>query len=310
MNVRYILKNLSRLCKNFGLRAMIEIELIPPLIRRDVHGRMEVTHVKRLSYMKRLLRHVIEEHRNEEIPCIAIDDNMCIYICWLQGEEMMPLIVKACYRSVLRHANGRKVYLITMENYKDFVSIPHFIEDRVTGKKISFTFFSDIIRNALLYQRGGIWRDATIYLTQDLHIGKLPFFSIRRNERWDYANISRQRWTSYFMAGVKGNPLNHFVLGGLIAYWAKKEIILDYFLMDYIICLGYENIPAITQMIDNLPYTNGKVFYLSGHLTQDRNSGDVLDVLRHTHIHKLTYKGLDGRYPTNSTYNGIIKNLF
>ena len=30
MNVRYILKNLSRLCKNFGLRAMIEIELIPP----------------------------------------------------------------------------------------------------------------------------------------------------------------------------------------------------------------------------------------------------------------------------------------
>lgn len=30
MNVRYILKNLSRLYKNFGLRAMIEVGLIPP----------------------------------------------------------------------------------------------------------------------------------------------------------------------------------------------------------------------------------------------------------------------------------------
>lgn len=222
----------------------------------------------------------------------------------------MPLIVKACYKSILQHANGRKVILITMDNYKNYADIPHFIEDMVSCGKINHTKFSNILRNALLYQRGGIWIDATIYLTENLHIEQLPFFSIKRNKSWDYINVSQARWTTYFMAGVKGNPLNRFVYDGLISYYKQKDIILDYFLFDYIICLGYENIPPIKQMIDNVPLRNIDPLWLYKHINLDRKSDNICDILQVTHIHKLTYKSLQNTYPENSVYEGIVNNLF
>lgn len=308
MNIKYIYNSWKYHYKNFGLRASLSLVIYPSLVTRNEAQKMQIIQVKRLQYLKRLLFKVIEEHKNDATPTSTINDAANIYVCWFQGEEAMPPIVKACYKSILQHANGRKVILITMDNYKNYADIPHFIEDKVTCGKISLTHFSDILRNALLYQNGGIWIDATIYLTDDLHIEQLPFFSIKRNESWYYINVSQFRWTAYFIAGVKGNPLNRFVYDGLISYHKQKDIILDYFLVDYIICLGYENIPAIKKMIDCVPYTNGAVSQLYAYLTQKHNSHDIMELLHNTYIHKLSYKRLNDTYPKGSVYDYIITN--
>lgn len=41
-----------------------------------------------------------------------------IWVCWWQGEEQMPDIVKACYHSIQKHACTHPVILITSENYQ------------------------------------------------------------------------------------------------------------------------------------------------------------------------------------------------
>lgn len=309
MNIKRIYNNWKYHYKNFGLRASLSLVIYPSLVMRNGAQRVQIIHVKRLQYLKRLLFKVIEEHKNDAMPTSTIND-VTIYVCWFQGEEAMPPIVKACYKSILQHANGRKVILITMDNYKNYADIPHFIEDKVTCGKISLTHFSDILRNALLYQNGGIWIDATIYLTEDLHIEQLPFFSVKRKENWDRINECPFRVSTYLMAGVKGNPLNRFVYDGFISYYKQKDIILDYFLVDYIICLGYDNVATITNMIDRVPYTKGVVFQLCEYLTQKHNSHDIMELLHSTYIHKLSYKCLNDTYPKGSVYDYIITNKF
>lgn len=59
-----------------------------------------------------------------------------IWWCWLQGLESAPPIVKACY-----------------------------ILDKWKAGIISNTHFSDILCLELLTSRGGIWVDATVFVT-------------------------------------------------------------------------------------------------------------------------------------------------
>ena len=46
-----------------------------------------------------------------------------VWVCWLQGLEKAPQLVKACIASIKRHVS-QKVILITAENYLEFVNIP------------------------------------------------------------------------------------------------------------------------------------------------------------------------------------------
>ena len=65
---------------------------------------------------------------NEE--SMAKGYNECIWICWWQGLDNAPDIVKACVNSIKKNAGGHKVVIITDENYKDFVTFPTFIEEK------------------------------------------------------------------------------------------------------------------------------------------------------------------------------------
>ena len=52
----------------------------------------------------------------------------CIWICWWQGLENAPEIVKRCVASIQKHAGNHKIIMITDENYKEFISFPMWIE--------------------------------------------------------------------------------------------------------------------------------------------------------------------------------------
>ena len=43
----------------------------------------------------------------------------CIWICWWQGLENAPEIVKRCVASIQKHAGNHKIIMITDENYKE-----------------------------------------------------------------------------------------------------------------------------------------------------------------------------------------------
>lgn len=45
-----------------------------------------------------------------------------IWVFWAQGENSMPPLVKACYNSLIKNANGHKVILVNMENLSKYLT--------------------------------------------------------------------------------------------------------------------------------------------------------------------------------------------
>ena len=183
-----------------------------------------------------------------------IGDTSNIWVCWWQGEENMPEVVKVCYRSIKKLSGKHPVVLITEDNLKDYVQLPQFIMDKYAAGIISRTHFSDILRFYLLKEYGGIWMDITNFLTAEIDSfvpADSTFYSYKHIT--EYNNVSQGLWTSYFNASGKGNIIPSYLYESLVSYWNKTDKLEDYLLLDFIFKLGYDNIPAMKKIIDSIP---------------------------------------------------------
>ena len=183
-----------------------------------------------------------------------IGANSNIWVCWWQGEENMPEVVKICYRSIKKLSGGHPVILITEENLRDYVQLPQFIMDKYAAGIISKTHFSDILRFYLLKEYGGIWMDITNFITAEIDSfvpSENTFFSYKHIT--EYNNVSKGLWTSFFNGSGKGNIIPSYLYDSLVSYWSKTDKLENYLLLDFIFKLGYDNIPAIKKIIDSIP---------------------------------------------------------
>ena len=67
-------------------------------------------------------------------------------------------------------------------------------------------------------------------------------------------------------------------------------MLIDYFLIDYIIALGYEEIPLIKELINDIPYSNPNLYYIQRNMICPFAEEDFKNVCKGTSIFKLNYK--------------------
>jgi hypothetical protein len=211
-----------------------------------------------------------------------------IWICWWDGIDKMPLIVKACYNSVLKYSNGFNVILITKFNFKDFIIIPDNILKKMNMGKITVTHFSDILRMSLLSEYGGLWLDATVLVTGNIELRECAFFTIKRELGGD--DVPKRRWTGNCIGGTRNNPLFLFVREFLLEYWKYCDELIDYFLIDYSIMIGYSSIPQIREIIDKTPLCSQEYYILQDNLMTKFSSEYYTNFTKNTIFHKLTWK--------------------
>lgn len=181
----------------------------------------------------------------------------CIWIFWWQGFETAPLIIKKCIDSVKKNAGTFKVEIIDKNSYMKYVKLSDSILKKLNNGTITITHFSDILRMNLIADYGGYWLDATIFCTDNIesHIADLPIYT-GRNSGKDITNISNWNWTGYAIYGNSGNPLFCYVRDLFNAYWENEEHLVDYYLIDYMIKVVYENNDIVKKMIDQIPINN------------------------------------------------------
>lgn len=110
-------------------------------------------------------KEIISKYKNQTCnSCENIDATSPIWVCWWQGKENMPDIVKACYNSIQKHACNHPVILITEENFRNYIDMPEYIINKQKEGYIDITHFSDILRMMLLTKHGGIWMDSTLLI--------------------------------------------------------------------------------------------------------------------------------------------------
>ena len=73
------------------------------------------------------------------------------------------------------------------------------------------------------------------------------------------------------MAGRQGNIVHRFLYEGFLEYFEKEEVLVDYFLMDYILRVGYERCPQFRSCIDSVPLNNESIDFF---LKNDRKRFD------------------------------------
>jgi len=213
--------------------------------------------------------------------------NPVIWICWFQGYDNLPEIVKACFNSAKKYCVGGgdiyDVILITEENILNYVHIPEYIMNKYHEGIITKTHFSDILRLLLLINYGGIWLDATVFLS-----GNIPKFIIDSDLfMFKTSNVDRNAFlpaSSWFIAAKKGNPILIRVYNILLNFWKKEKDMKHYYLFHITLALVINNDQEANKLWNKLFYKNNS----DPHVLQFKLFDEYTDSLR-DYIWKISF---------------------
>jgi uncharacterized protein Usg len=155
-------------------------------------------------------------------------------------------IVISCLNSVKKHSNGYEVIILTGKTVKDYVDLPDFVWQKLGKGRFNNTKLSNLVRLYLLSAYGGVWLDATIYLTKPIAEGLLQkdFFAFQRSETpppdadtykkfdplyfsWDPAY--QIRMLNSFIIAKPHNKIIDDLLSIHLEYWRREKRVGHYF---------------------------------------------------------------------------------
>lgn len=233
-----------------------------------------------------------------------------IWQYWGQGfEGELPEIVRYCFSSVDRYKGEHTVIRLSDETLKEYLTLPDYVWERLEqGGGYTRTFLSDLLRVALLATYGGVWLDATIYLTGELpdYVYQGDFFAYQRSERepqsvqrhfrasyyayWGWQPAFEVRVLNAFLVSKPKAPLALDIYTLLLAYWQEESEVKDYFffqvLFNRLMQGKYAN-KGQELVSDCLPHLLG----LS--LCDPTSFVSTEEALKQTSVHKLNSKGED-----------------
>ncbi len=231
-------------------------------------------------------------------PKKQFDSERIIWQYWAQGYDEVPPVVRDCLDSVERFAARCTIVRLSDANLAEYLDLPDFVQQK--RDVFSRAFFSDLLRLMLLRTYGGIWLDATIFLSAPIpeEYWNYPFFVFRRDPHephvaywrntfayyFGWAKGFRVNMLSSFMAAKKGSVTASELCGAMLLWWEEHEDLPDYFFLQILFDV-YPCVEPFPLVSDTLPH------YLQQ--TKSDPSFNLMDreeILRTIPIHKLTYK--------------------
>ena len=242
------------------------------------------------NYLNQLLEGTINKYREEKSHGIQVDDAP-IWVCWWTGIETAPLLVKKCVQSIQGAAGKHPVYIITKDNFHEYLDIPDFILEKVNNGNMCLANFSDYLRISLLEKYGGLWLDATIYVSRKLpeDIFADSLYTCKSPGAKGY--LADGRWTSYCLGGWKEHSFFKIAKGCFEYYWKNEEVAIDYLLVDYIFDIIYNNNEFVKTCFDCIPINNMQRNDLAGAMVRGKSKEEFLEVItKETYIYKLSWR--------------------
>lgn len=234
------------------------------------------------------------------------EKNNKIWICWLQGVDYAPELVRKCVKNNINKIKGYEKIILTEDNFKDYVEINPVIMKKWRAGIISNTAFSNILRLEILIKYGGIWMDSTVLFTGKEfpeYVTEYPLFLF---SSWKWITGDIRPVSTWFISAQKGHPLLKAVLECLYKYWTDKDELVTYFVFHMFFAMVMERYPIMFSQIpriSNVP-PHMMQFELQNKYSKQRFS----ELITMSSIHKLTYK-LDERVydDEENIYNFLLR---
>lgn len=272
--------------------------------------------ILRLSTQYKVKRKLQKKYRNALIQFDSSYDNQLehkssnkVWICWFQGIENAPDIVKACYKSAKRNLAGKEIILLTKENLLDYVDFPDYIIEKWEKGIITHTHMTDLLRLELLINHGGMWMDATVFCSRDEK--DIPDYYFN-SDLFVFQNLKPGRdgqshlISSWLMSGKTNNKILMATRHLCYEYWKKNSKMMDYFLLHDFFSIVLEYYEKEWKAI--IPCSNTTSHILLLRLFDEYNGAIYDEVVAQVPFHKLSYKfDLSQKEINNTFYQRIIE---
>ena len=248
-----------------------------------------------------------------------------IWQFWQQGvDESTPAIVRICLDSVKRHSNGYEVIVLSKDTLADYVDeLPDYVWGKFGKGGFDFPKIANLVRLQLLSAYGGVWLDATIYLTAPLEESWLQsgFFALQRTDvpptdsdffykrdplffNWDPA--SQVKLLNSFIVAAPHHKIIDDLLAIHFAYWEKEAQIHHYFFFQILF-------NRMVQRSEWSGLNGGIIGHTASHKLQlvafDRFDPEVYEeIVRESSLHKLSLYLSRKKLPAGS-FADMIMNM-
>lgn len=271
---------------------------------------LEIGRLAMRYYIKRDLHrkysYILDRNISKNVLYNYNINSKCIWICWLQGIENAPDMVRKCYNTVIENNSDKKVILITQNNYYDYVKFPDYIQEKINNGIITKTHFSDLLRIELLTNYGGTWIDATVLCTGSnipsymLNAELFMFQNLKPGSDGETLNHS-----SWFITAQPNNSVLLLVRELLYEYWKKNNKMVSYFLLHFFMEIALDQYPEEREKI--IPFSNSTPHIILLRLNKEFNRELWDEVTRITPFHKLSYKNTIEENDYQSYYDYIME---
>jgi len=259
--------------------------------------------VKHQAVKDYLYRWWCEELGNTVVPIEKVLDKQLqlaegkqfpIWVCWMQGESKMPEVVKLCYNSLRKNSQNSlgDVILLTADNIEDYIAVPDFIRRKMKSNELMMAHFADWLRISLLADYGGLWIDATVYVSRpiDFYPQTNQIYTIKAESKSN-TFVSQCRWAINVL-GCKKNGCISLIRDIFQEYIATHKSFIDYFLLDYVFATLYDHNSQYRLIIDNLNNNNIDYYALSEHANDSYTPEAFERLMSNQTYHKLNWKNV------------------
>lgn len=233
------------------------------------------------------------------------DEKKRVWICWLQGIDNAPELVQNCYASIRYHIKDMEIVVLDKDNIKDYITLPDYIYDKWEKGIITNTHFSDILRLQILIEHGGLWIDATTYLTDKLpsYITDNEFF-VYHDGFFDCDLINMGSWIMY---SEPNNLLLNETQNLLFKYWKTHNYLCHYFLLHLFFRMVTDHYPDEWKKVAYFNQMDQHI--LSTELCNDYDEKRFNQFKELSNIHKLSNK-TDYSDASDKSYYAMLDKLY
>ena len=285
-NVKKVLYNY----KNFGISYGTSFLLTKTLFRKYEYKTRKMA----LKILDKDFGYIFDKAKKEGKNNNQFEKN--IFVFWGQGFDKLPEIPRKCLENIKKFYPDYKIFEITLDNFKEYVSIDENLIQLFKNNKISIQTFSDILRYNLIYTYGGVWCDLTLLFFEKIDfenkIEKNDFYSLNiecKEKEILWSKVYNLTYTTFFFATKKGSPIMKAIIEAYTEYYKKYDFVIDYFLNDYFTILAMmHNLEENT--LEKIEKNSGNPFYLLNKI-QNNNTSIKLEECKKC-PQKLTWKNI------------------
>jgi hypothetical protein len=283
------------------------------LRKRQIHEAYQAIQTKVVPSVRKryqgLLEELIAQYSDNELEH---EHNRKIWVCWLQGMEQAPEIVKVCHASLIQCLNDREVVVITSQNVNDYVTFPEHIQRKYDKGVIPIAQYSDLLRLELLTRYGGTWVDATVLCSGNVN-GNLNLVEYLDAELFLYQYLGDRGTrflgiSNWFITASSNQKVLLILRDMLYEYWKDYNCVVAYFIFHIFFTMISERMP---EEIEKMPRKNNKYcFYLEHKLGDEYDEAWMKELTKRCCFHKLNGRLWDEAVGKKNTFRDAVRGRY